>query len=232
MRSSLILSMLLAAGSITLFTPADSPAVTHIVKPDSSGDFATIKGAIVAAAEGDSILLTDGVFTGEGNVDVNFLGKGITVRSQSGDAAACIIYLEGGPGNDHRGFVFHNGEGLGTSLRDITIRNGYVGLYHGGAGISCDYTSPTITGIIFENCSASSGGAVWCVDGGSPYLGQCSFIGNTSREEEHCSSRTPSMGLLSATRSLGTAQPGAQASICGNRTLGSTRPSLRLTTLA
>lgn len=183
MRSLLVLSLLLAAASVLLFAPTDSPAVTHMVKPDGSGDFATIEAAVVAAAEGDSILLTDGVFTGTGNVDVNFLGKGIAICSQSGDATACIVDLEGGPGNEHRGFVFHNGETLSTSLRNITIRNGYVGLYHGGAGISCDYTSPVITGVIFENCSASSGGAVWCVDGGRPFLGQCSFIGNTSRDD-------------------------------------------------
>jgi predicted outer membrane repeat protein len=183
MRSLLALLILLAAASVLLLPPADALSATHLVKPDGTGDFATIKEAIVGAAEGDTILLTDGVFTGAGNVDVNFLGKGITVRSQSGDASTCIIDLEGGPGNEHRGFVFHNGEGLSTCLRDITIRNGYVGLYHGGAGISCDYTSPIITGIIFENCSASSGGAVWCVDGGSPFLGQCSFIGNRSRDD-------------------------------------------------
>ncbi len=166
-----------------LLIPSAALSGLHIVEPDGMGDFATIQEAVTAAAEEDTVLLADGTFTGEGNRDVSYLGKALTIRSQSGDPATCIIDLEGSPGSEHRAFIFHNGESLGSRLRNITIRNGYVGLYLGGGAISCDSTSPIVTGVTFQNCSASSGGAVSAVDNAHPYLGQCSFIDCTSRDD-------------------------------------------------
>ncbi len=164
-----------------LLIPAAALSAIHIVEPDGTGDFATIQEAVTAAAEEDTVLLADGTFTGDGNRDASYLGKALTIRSLNGDPANCIIDLEGSPGNEHRAFTFANGEGLGSRLRNVTIRNGYVGLYEGGGAISCDDTAPIITGVFFENCSASSGGAVWAVDGAHPYIGQCSFTDCTSR---------------------------------------------------
>ena len=51
----------------------------YVVLPDGTGDFPTIQAAIAAVADGDVILLAAGTFTGEGNRDLDFLGKGITV---------------------------------------------------------------------------------------------------------------------------------------------------------
>jgi len=79
MRAAILLSSALLLGAM----PAWSD--TCLVRPDGSGDFATIQAALDAARDGDVIELADGTFTGEGNRDVHFLGKAVTVRSQSAD---------------------------------------------------------------------------------------------------------------------------------------------------
>ncbi|NIO84487.1 MAG: hypothetical protein GTN53_28595, partial [Candidatus Aminicenantes bacterium] len=53
---------------------------TIIVRADGTGDYPTIQAAINAAATGDIIELQTGTYTGNGNRDIDFLGKVITVR--------------------------------------------------------------------------------------------------------------------------------------------------------
>jgi hypothetical protein len=62
---------------------------THVVRPDGGGDFPTIQAAVHAAVDGDVVELTNGTFAGTGNRDIDLLGRALTVRSQSGDPAAC-----------------------------------------------------------------------------------------------------------------------------------------------
>ncbi len=66
-----------------------------------------------AAVAGDIVIVKDGRYSGEGNSDINFKGKAITVRSENGPYR-CII--DGG-GDSRFGFIFENGEGSGSSLR-------------------------------------------------------------------------------------------------------------------
>ena len=107
-----------------LFLTAAAQAATWVVKPDGTGDFPTIQAAIDAAAGGDVILLTDGLFVGAGNRDIDFRGKALTVRSASGHRAACIVDAEGTPGVPRRGFDFQSAEGNDSMVSDITIRGG------------------------------------------------------------------------------------------------------------
>ncbi len=66
-------------------------ATTYVVKSDGKGDFPNIQAAINAAASGDTVALTDGVFTGDGNRDISFLGKAMVLRSLSGNPVGCRI---------------------------------------------------------------------------------------------------------------------------------------------
>ena len=97
---------------------------TYVVKPDGTGDYPVIQAAIDAAANGDEILLADGVFRGKGNKEVYFWGKTVTVRSQSGNPVDCIIDGEGEIGLPYAIFIFDYGEGRDAIVRDLTIYDG------------------------------------------------------------------------------------------------------------
>jgi hypothetical protein len=121
-RSSGILSLFLTALSVLPARPA-----TYLVNPEGTGDFPTIQAAVDAAENGDIILLADGVFSGDGNRDIGYRGKAITVRSESGNPEECIIDCGGSPEDFHRGFYFQAGELPSSRLEGLTIRNGVVG---------------------------------------------------------------------------------------------------------
>lgn len=103
---------------------ASAPGSTYIVEPDGTGDYPFIQEAIDAAVNGDEILLGDGVFKGVGNYEVDFKGKAIIVRSQSGWPADCVIDAEGVLGIPRCAFVFQSMEWHDSVVRDLTIING------------------------------------------------------------------------------------------------------------
>ena len=91
------------------------------------GDYRTIQTAINAAVNGDEVIVADGVYTGDGNRDINFAGKLITVRSENGPDN-CIIDCEGTELENHRGFYFDGGETADAVVDGFTITNGFVRL--------------------------------------------------------------------------------------------------------
>jgi len=159
-------------------------ATTYLVRPDGTGDYPTIQAAIDGVSGGDVIELADGTFTGDGNRDVSYLGKEITVRSQSGDAQSCIIDCEGSATDCHRAFVFESGEGPDAVLEGVTITNGFVedtwDIWAGSGGaIRMRDASPRFSNVVFSGNTASMGGAVY-VYLGSTEFSDCSFVDNTS----------------------------------------------------
>jgi len=146
---SLVMLPCLPAAAGTIRVPADQP---------------TIQAGIDAAENGDTVLVADGTYTGDGNRDIDFLGKAITVRSENG-AEHCIIDCEASQDDPHRGFYFHTLEGPNSVLQGFTIRNGYAetaAVYRGG-GIKCENASPTITENIISQCtSTGAGGGIFC----------------------------------------------------------------------
>jgi hypothetical protein len=160
-----------------------STAATYVVNPQGTGDFPTIQEAIDACVDGDVVELTDGTFTGDGNRDIDYLGKAITVRSQSRNAETCIIDCQGSSTERHRGFRFHLGEGSDSELKEVTVTGGHapigISSYVGGA-ISIRGASPTLEGCVFaQNQSTDKAGAL-LISSGAPVLVDCDFIGNTA----------------------------------------------------
>ena len=97
-RSSL-LSVLLSAGTLSAQTTRHVPA-----------DYATIQEAILAAVNGDTVLVAPGTYVEE----LDYLGKAITLASESGAAATILS-------NVNSAVSFVNGEGAGSVLRGFTV---------------------------------------------------------------------------------------------------------------
>jgi hypothetical protein len=154
-------------------------AATYLVQPDGSGDFPTIQAAIDGAQDDDVIELADGTFTGPGNRDLDYSGKGITIRSQSGNAETCVIGCQGSSGEPHRGLYFHSGENASAVLANVTITGGFAGVPDGvGGGVLCwNNSSPQLTGCVIRGNEAESGGGVESYDS-APTLTECVFSDN------------------------------------------------------
>ena len=133
------------------------------------GPKATIQAAVDAAAPGDLVVVADGVYTGDGNGDIDFGGKAITVRSANGPAQ-CVIDCQGSESDPHRAFHFHSGELSDSQVVGFTIQGGYA---LAGGGILCDDSSPTLSKIILSgNVGEYGGGAIACY-GSSPAIVNC-----------------------------------------------------------
>jgi len=154
-------------------------AATYTVRPDGSGDFANIQAAISGASDGDVIELDNGIYTGDGNRDVDFLGKAVTVRSRNGFPQACIIDCQGEAGAPHRGFLFLSNEGPDSRLEGVTIRGGFIDEDMGGA-LACIDASPSLTRVVCHgNATGWVAGALVCMyAGGAPTLTECVFSSN------------------------------------------------------
>jgi len=174
---------------ISLMLAAGAGADTYIVRPDGTGNFPTIQAAVDAALDGDVIELSDGVFIGPGNRDIDYLGEAVTIRSQSDLPEVCVIDCEGSPADEHRGFIFQSGEGPESGLEDVTITNGFIASgewpLNAGGGILCRLeSSPTISKVIFEgNTGLVGGGGMECTGGSSPSLSACRFLDNKAPDD-------------------------------------------------
>ncbi|MFH1312599.1 MAG: right-handed parallel beta-helix repeat-containing protein [Candidatus Eisenbacteria bacterium] len=166
---------------LLILAPHMSTARTWDITPDGTGDAPTIQAGIDSAATGDTIVLASGTYTGAGNRDVDFLGKAVTVRSESRVPADCIVDCEG----EGRGFIFDTAEGQMSQLEGITIKNGHD-LDQGGAVYIGSYSAPTIRNCKFiSNSSGLSGeygigGAIYVYYDASPTISNCEFISNSS----------------------------------------------------
>ena len=134
-------------------------------------DQPTIQAGIDAALDGDTVLVADGMYTGDGNKNLDFKGKDITVTSENG-AESTIIDCE----KDGRGFIFQSGESSSSTVSGYTITNGFVITDNrSGSGIYCYESSPTITNNIITGNSAGRGedygwgGGIYC-SGSSPTI--------------------------------------------------------------
>ena len=175
-----ILKFLSALVAVVLFSyPVTSTATTWHITPDGSGDVPTIQAGLDLALTGDIVELADGTFTGDGNRDLDYLGKAITVRSQSGNPENCIIDCESGP-DSHRGFIFQSGEGHDSVLEGVTVSNGFNS--YTGSGIYCNFSSPIIRNVIFKDNWGSffGGGAGLACNGSNLEVVDCVFWENRS----------------------------------------------------
>ena len=128
-------------------------------------DQSTIQAGIDYAVDGDMVLVADGTYTGESNVNLNFSGKAITVKSVNGPETT-IIDCE----NTANGFDFVSDEEANSVLDGLTITNGRI-------GIDCE-SSPTIMNcVIMSNTDGGINVYSYSVFA-APRIINCFIVGN------------------------------------------------------
>jgi hypothetical protein len=176
-------SMWLVAVCWATLLPLESTARTWNILPDGSGDAPTIQAAIDSCTDGDIVELASGTYTSDGNRDVDFFGKQITVRGATGDAADCVIDCQGSEAENHRGFIFQAGETSESRLESLTITNGYLDSPNpspsscGGGILVLNGSSPTLENLTLRSNRAPAGGGVLIMDS-EVDLSDCRFLDN------------------------------------------------------
>jgi uncharacterized membrane protein len=183
----------------TIYVDNDAPNDPGPNNPDYSDPledgtpghpFDAIQEGIDVAVNGDTVIVQPGVYSGNGNCDIDFKGKAITVRSTSPNdpdiAAATIVNCNG---TNHRGFKFVSNEGQDSILEGLTITNAHILIMcEGGAGIYIDGASPTINKCVVTNNRAElvQGSRCLCLGGGiyigaesNPLISDCIISDNS-----------------------------------------------------
>jgi predicted outer membrane repeat protein len=130
-------------------------------------DSATIQAGINGAVDGDTVLVADGTYTGDGNRDIDFGGKAIVVTSEGGPKVTIVDGAGGG-----RAFDFSSGETSSSVVDGFTIHD-----FH--SAIWCNGSSPTISNNTFTENSANIGGAISCYNYSSPTISNNTFTANS-----------------------------------------------------
>ncbi|MFG0252041.1 MAG: right-handed parallel beta-helix repeat-containing protein, partial [Phycisphaerales bacterium JB038] len=140
------------------------------------GEQPSIQDALDIAGEGDVIVLADGIHRGEGNRNILYQGKAVSLRSASGDPNRCIIDLE----RAGYGLRFEDGEGPEVVIEGVTIANGQYSWI--APGIHCRNSSPTIVNCIVRDHLVPDGAAAVSCSGSNAVFRDCLITGNRSYE--------------------------------------------------
>ena len=135
----------------------------------------TIQAGIDASLDGCTVHIADGVYTGTGNRDIIFGGRGITLKSYYGPGRT-VIDCQGTPAEPHRAFFLNTGEMADTVIQGITVINGYV--TGSGGAVRCSNTAPKFINCVFMNNTAENDGGAIYFAGRDPELINCLIADN------------------------------------------------------
>jgi len=178
--------MVLIIGLAGSFSAAAQTIYVDAAGPNSPGTgrfedpFRAIADAIDSADSGDIVEIRPGVYTGDGNYNLNPAGRSITICSIDANDANVVATTIIDANDAGRGFSFTSGEDANCVISGLTIRNGITTTSYGG-NIYCFESSPTIRNCIIENgYSANVGGGVFC-GFSNPYIIGCAIVHNSAQ---------------------------------------------------
>ena len=134
------------------------------------GDFPSIQLALDAAADGDSVLVAPGTYTGADNRNLQISGKSLILVG-AGGSAATVIDCE----NQSRALSWVMAGDEGFAIEGFTLRNG-AGVSN-GAGLHLTGGSPVLSDLRVEDGQSSSTGAgIWCRDAVDMFMNDITIV--------------------------------------------------------
>ncbi len=155
-----------------LACPISLATVIHV-----PGEAGTVQAGIDSAADGDTVLVAPGIYSGTGNEAIRFMGKGIVVKSESAGPEATILRTL----DTVRTVIFDQAEDSNTVLDGFTISGGYEtdfdwsNSYRGGIDVAS--SAPIIKDCIISGCYALDGGGLRILEG-HPIVSGCTISNN------------------------------------------------------
>ncbi|MFH1688760.1 MAG: right-handed parallel beta-helix repeat-containing protein [Candidatus Eisenbacteria bacterium] len=171
-----MLRSILAVSLLCVVLVSSAPAAI-VVNQGGGDDYLTIQEGVTAAAEGETVLVMQGTYTGAGNRNLDFGTKNIVLRSDAG-AELTTIDLENVLGN--RAFQFiSSGQDTSCVIDGFTVTNCLTDETHGGSGaaVYMTFASPKFINMIFSNCDSTDrpGGGIYMLSVSSPVLRHVRF---------------------------------------------------------
>lgn len=154
-------------------------SATAGISGDGSYDnpFKDIKPTVGLAKDRDTVYIMNGVYTGIANRNISLNGKRLYIKGFSGPENN-IIDLNTGQTVSSSAFYITDGEGIGTEIINLTIRNGYS---TSGAISIAEGANPKITSCHFES-NSGPGGAIRVYENSAATVAACEFKENSADE--------------------------------------------------
>lgn len=189
MKRGRSLTILASIAMILSTLSGGSYAQTVYVNDSGTGSYPTIQAAVDALGQGGTVILEPGVYTGDGNRDIDFGGKLVTVRSTApadpAVVASTVIDVQGTADDPHYGFFLeYQTDASPGVIEGLTIANS-VTANPASTGVHCASASVTIRNcVICDMHSYATGvgyyemGSAVEVQGGDVTIEDCTLTRN------------------------------------------------------
>lgn len=176
---------------LSIFLGLSASSASNIIYVDVNGPnepgtgtlddpFRLIQDAIDSATADDVVEIQPGIYTGQGNYELDPNGKSITIRSVEPNDPNIVAATVVDPCQAGRGFHFDSGEDANCLVLGLTITDGYT--MDEGGGVYCNNSSPTISNCVISNNSAQLYGAgIYCANSLAE-IKACTITGNSAQD--------------------------------------------------